>query len=103
MARPSNIIQLPPLPRCPNLDVGKGGVWWTDSLGRRHDLLAMPLLSLKQAAPLFGAGRSAPWLREEIAAGRVYPVLKTNQRMIEVYQCAIADWKARHHLVGGAR
>ena len=82
---------------CPGLSVTRAGITFTDSLGRKHDLRApaQKPIPLKTAAALFASGRSVVWLRREINAGHIYPVLKSSARLIEVYPAAIEDWHAR--------
>lgn len=68
---------------------------FTDSAGNVHDLLTDRLYSLKEAAPLFGAGRSVRWLQREMELGNIRPVLRLNRKTVEVFACAITDWKLR--------
>lgn len=82
---------------CPGLKVtANAGVFFTDSLGRVHDLERSRTVSPKEAAAdsrLCGAP-VAEVLRM-IRAGELYPVMKRNERVILIFECALTDWRAR--------
>jgi hypothetical protein len=77
---------------CPGL---RGGLF-TDSQGRRFDLAHELRKRPKEAAAdqrLQGFSEKA--IRRLITAGQLYPVFRRNARVIEIFDCAIADWFAR--------
>ncbi|MBW7893671.1 MAG: hypothetical protein H3C27_01055 [Opitutaceae bacterium] len=68
---------------------------FTDSAGQVHDLMTDRLYSMKEAAPLFGAGRSVRWLQREIERGNVRPILRASRKSVEIFACAVTDWRHR--------
>lgn len=79
------------VPACPGLD--RATMIFTDAGGEAHDLIEALRLPLKLAAA--DAGRSVSWLRAAAKAGQVYPVRYERGRVVEVYACAVKDWKRR--------
>lgn len=81
------------IPYCRNLSITPGAVTWTDSTGARHDLLAERVLSPGEAARALD--RSTSWVLRRVRRGEIYPVLRANARSLEIFACALADYRAR--------
>jgi hypothetical protein len=87
---------------CIGLVAGAGVLTWTDSLGRKHDLLQARRISIGEAARKIGVSKSTVVRR--IAAGDLYPVVRQSARLIEVYSIGVDDYVARATMrVGGGK
>jgi hypothetical protein len=87
----------PKIPTCPGLKItANAGVFFTDSLGRVHDLERDRVLRPKEAAadPRLGGAPVSEVLRM-VRGGTLYPVFKRNARVILIFDCALTDWRAR--------
>lgn len=78
---------------CTGLTRNADAVTFTDSRGRAHDLLEAKRVPLKAVASM--VNRSYSWVRAAVATGALYPVIERNGSVIEVYVCAVDDWRAR--------
>lgn len=78
---------------CPGLIRSSGRLAFHDAAGIETDLFTAGRLSLNDTARAMG--KSYSYARMEIGRGRLYPVLLQNGRVMEVFACAVADWKAR--------
>lgn len=84
------------VPACPGLVKGEGRLTFRDATGNVTALLSAERISLKQVGPAMG--KSYSYARQEIKQKRLYPVLVRNGRVVEVFACAVVDWKARQVL-----
>lgn len=86
-------------PTCPGLVAADGVLTWTDSLGRKHDLLQSRRISIGEAARKIGVSEST--IMRRITDGQLYPVVRHSARLIEVYSVAVEDYVARATVRGG--
>lgn len=84
---------------CPGLALTESSITWIDSRGAAHDLLRERRYSPCEAARLMG--RSTEWVLRKIRAGELYPTCRYNLRTIEIWQCGLEDYVARHLGSGG--
>ena len=82
------------LKTCPGLDCSARGIFWRNSLGQECDLSKEGRFAAGEVALLMN--RSAEWVLRQVRAGELYPVITHNQRSVEIYGCAVADYYARH-------
>lgn len=78
---------------CPRLSIKPGSVFFTDATGGVHDLLTDKLLSPGEAA--LRLNRSRSWILQQVRASQLYPVLRTNSRDVQIFACALVDYRAR--------
>jgi hypothetical protein len=83
---------------CPGLTASQRGLFWKNSLGQEIDLSREPLLVPKDVATKMG--KSTEWVRRKIRDGEIYPVIIHSDLFIEVYECAIQDYRTRSTLGG---
>lgn len=85
----SDVVRL-----CPGLQFSPEGMLWINSLNQEIDLKKEPKLSPGETA--IRMKRSTEWVLQQIRKSELYPVVSHNPRFLEVYECAITDYYARH-------
>jgi hypothetical protein len=88
----------PGLQPCPGLKLSvNAGATFADVFGRVYDLEKEPLLSPEEAAadPRMAGLYTPEGVVELLRAGRLYPYLRKNARVVRVFACALTDWRAR--------
>lgn len=66
---------------------------FTDRTGAVHDLLNEPLLSVGEVA--LRLRRSKRWVRARVRSGELRPVIHGNKRDLQIFACALTDYRAR--------
>lgn len=81
-------------PPCPGLSGTAAGMVWRNSIGQVFDLATEKKHTPGEVATQMR--RSSEWVLRKVREKQLYPVVQHNERFVEIYACAIADYYHRH-------
>lgn len=79
--------------KCPGLKKRLGKLVFADCLGNEHDLAAEPLLNTFEASKEMRCHPDT--MLRKVREGDIYPVVYINERVIQIYRCALTDFRLR--------